>query len=1175
MALSLKPSAAARLRVCFVVAATQVCALAFCASLSAGEDAGNRQLAQSRSAETRPADEWRAFDPVVRAVNRGVALMERYEYAAAVEAFEEAAGLAPSSVEVQVNLALAVFNRAEKGDLPQAEEMLDAVLRDDPGNARALYLRGITHQYSGRDAEALALFERLRALRPDDAYTWYLLARCKSHLGQPCQAELERAIELNPNLASAYYDRMRLAAQAGETEEAREYQRQFMELRQHALHEMFVMPQYGQMGPLARVRPLAGAPGRPVTSGELEAGDARTVFEASAPLRFAALSDAERAACGPGVAELIGVQMAFADVNGDQRLDLITTAAVRAGERGLLLLLQEADGCFADVTEAAGLLGVRHPTSLALGDYDNDNHVDVFVACAGPNRLFRARGDGTFEDVTQATGTGGPAAISHSAVFLDADHDADLDIFVCNGAASDGSGTAPNQLLNNNADGTFTDIAERAGVIRAKRSSVMLAPADLDLDRDTDLIVFHADGPTSVFFNDRGGNYTERSVFDDPLDARGGVAQDFNGDGRADLMVPPTSVDHGRLLLSGASGTLRRSPQFEQALQAILTWGGPGTSRVADLDLDGDLDLALLGCGGHVLLNDGAGRFVGRANVWPAAGAAPLSTSLLDLTNDGVPDLLRVSADGGGRVELVATKLTPPANWLAIVPTGDRGDDGRTRSPASGFGTRMQVQAGLHSQVLTYTGLSGELSQSLTPAVFGLNGVSAADYLMLTWPDGVTQSENGLASGAVHRVHEMERRVSSCPVLFAWDGWRFGFVGDFSGVGGVGYYIGPGEYAAPQVSDHVLLRPGQLAERDGFYELRICEPMEEVAYVDRLELVAVDHPRQLQVYPDERLAVTGPPPTQRLLCPDEPVYAVRAMGPDGGDCADRLRAVDRVYAYQPELDPRFLGFCRPHVLELDFGERLADVATRERVYFFLAGSIEYPYSQTTYAAGQAGVLWRPLRLELRRADGTWETLVPDAGAPGGMGRTIAIDVSGRLPAGECVLRLTTNLEIYYDQVFVAADRGTEDLIRRRVPLVGADLRYCGFPAEFSPDGQHPTIYTYDSIAATSSFKRPRGAYTRYGPVERLLAEFDDRYAILGSGDEIAVRFYARALPELPAGHARSFVLISHAYCKDMDLYTGACDTVGPLPHREMRCYPYPVEDEPSLGDASLNTRVVE
>ncbi len=1108
----------------------------------------------------KPEDAWQAQDPAVRATNHGVAFMERYEFARAVEAFEHASILAPDSAETTFNLAVAIFNRAAKGDLEKAEGLLDGIVGQRPGRARALYLRGIMHQYRGKDEQAAECFEQVLKIHPRDACAWYLLARSKGHLGQPRRTELERAISENPYLASAYYDLMRVAVLEGKQDEARALQEKFVGLRKSPLAELVVVPHYRQMGPLAVVRPLSAPPARSVTSGELSAAASQT-----SPVELgwgeAAKVTLERTTAS------FDSGMAMADVNGDGRLDL---AGRFAADGGFALLLGQANLAFSDATRASGLKDIHDPNSCAFGDYDNDGKIDLFVSCLGPNRLFRGHGDGTFDDVTSETKTAGPAVLTVAAIFLDADHDADLDIYVCNSPSAQGGASPPNQLLNNNGDGTFTDIAASAGVACADEMSVMVSPADLDGDRDTDLVVFNMGGPARAFFNDRLGKYHPQQITARPIrDDHRGVLQDFNGDGRPDLLSLSARRTDSRLFLSGATAMLEPSPQFDECLETLATWGDLSTTRVADLDLDGDLDIAFFGEAGHVLLNDGRGQFVARPNLWPKAwDQNTIAIDLADLTGDGLPDLLRITTKDGGTVEVVPTALTPPANWLALTPTGHRGADQRTRSPASGFGTRVELRCGMHSQVITYTGLAGGLSQSHRPLIFGLNGAEQADYLTLTWPDGVTQCEIELTAGTHHRISETERRTSSCPVLFAWNGERFEFVGDFAGVGGLGYFVAPGQYAAPQVLEQVKIEADQLVPRNGLYELRICEPMEEVAYLDRLELLAIDHPRELSVYPDERLFFSGPPPTHRLLCPANPIFPVMASGPDGADCTDRLAAVDRLYAYQPRLDRRFVGFCRPHTLVLNFSDRPADLEPGRDVYLFLTGSIEYPYSQTTFAAAQAGVTWQPLKIERQTEDGRWETIVPDAGAPGGMGRTIAIDLTGKLPADKCVLRISTNLEIYYDQAFIAADHGPGGLAIRSLPMAGANLQRLGFPMEYSPDGHHPTIYTYDVIEPTSSFKTPRGAYTRYGPVEALLAEFDDRYVILGTGDEIAVSFDAQALPPPAEGLLRSFILVSHAYCKDMDLYTAEPDTVEPLPFRAMSTYPpTPSEHYPDEGDA--------
>jgi hypothetical protein len=291
--------------------------------------------------------------------------------------------------------------------------------------------------------------------------------------------------------------------------------------------------------------------------------------------------------------------------------------------------------------------------------------------------------------------------------------------------------------------------------------------------------------------------------------------------------------------------------------------------------------------------------------------------------------------------------------------------------------------------------------------------------------------------------------------------------------------------------------------------------------------------------------------------------------------------VDRIYAYQPKLDRRFIGFCEPHTLVLEFDDRLSALPPGRPVYLFVNGWIEYPYSQTTFAAGQARVAWQPTRIEREVRPGQWDTIAPDAGAPGGMGRMITVDLTGKLPADACRLRITTNLEVYYDQMFLAADLGQSDVTIQSVPLKQAAVRRLGFPLEYSPDGRLPMLYSYDIIQATSPFKVPRGRYTRYGPVEDLLGAFDDRYVILGTGDEIAASFDGTALRPLTDGQTRSFVLVSHAYCKDMDLYTAEPDTVEPLPFRGMRNYPYPAGQAYPAGPsfdryhARYNTRVVD
>jgi Tfp pilus assembly protein PilF len=1110
-----------------------------------------------RSGTEAPAESAR----VITEMNRGVSLMGQYLYDDAVRAFEGVLQAAPELTEARINLAIARFNRNRKEDLAAASELLAGVLEKEPGNLRALYFEAIVLQHDGQAEQAVSRLEQVVRERPEDGAAWYLLALCKQRMNQPAEAEFLQAIRQRPYLYSAYYQLYQFAIRAGDEAKAAEYLGRFKVLRESPLGETIELPQYNQMGDLAMARPLPAVVVPPIVRSQYRIGAGKTVVE---------WSGADAASGDPLFALLAGA--AVGDLDGDGRPEIIVGAGVPGR---VVLLRQDATGGFVDVTASSGLEKLSNAQACAIGDFDNDDVPDLVLIEGGVPRLLRGQGDGTFSDVSAKAGIEPSSGPSRSALFLDADHDGDLDLFVCNGEA--------NQLWNNNGDGGFTEIAGRAGVACLEGGSVLVLPGDLDRDRDLDLVVLRQDQPAKVFLNELLGQYTEADL--QGLDIRGdagGALQDFNGDGLLDLVVLGGHPRELRLFLGDGRGRFIPAEGFGGAADAIGSRGPLRGFRVSDIDLDGDLDIVGVGSAVHFLLNDGRGRFVLQAEVWkPKAGGTLAGLEVLDVTGDYVPDLVILEGGADPRVLIVPGELVPPLTAVAIQPSGIRSRDGRTRSPANGYGVTLTVRAGLREQRLLHTGQTGGANQSQLPVVFGLGGAPEADYVDFLWPDGVAQVEISLVAGQTHKVAELQRKISSCPVLFAWNGDRFEFITDFAGVGGLGYFAAPGVSAPPQVLEHVKIEPGQLRARDGVYELRVTEPMEESSYIDRLELVAIDHALHQQVFPDERLAIGGPPPTHELLVVDEPIFPVQAIGPGGRECVGGLVSVDRRYAYEPELDRRYVGFCAPHTLELDFEDGLTGLSAGDRVYLFINGFIEYPYSQTVYAASQSRVGWEPIRVDRQEPDGQWRTIVPDGGVPGGMGRTMTIELSGQLAPSTRKLRLTTNLEIYIDKVFVARAGKTESVTVRTVPLREATLRYVGFAREYSPDGREPLIFDYELRDATAPFHRLKGAYTRYGPVKELLTEFDDRYVLVGPGDEIALEFEAGVLPVMASGQTRSFVLVSHAYCKDMDLYTATPRTLAPLPFRAMSAYPYPPSEQYPDSEEhqaylrTYNTRIID
>jgi hypothetical protein len=193
-------------------------------------------------------------------------------------------------------------------------------------------------------------------------------------------------------------------------------------------------------------------------------------------------------------------------------------------------------------------------------------------------------------------------------------------------------------------------------------------------------------------------------------------------------------------------------------------------------------------------------------------------------------------------------------------------------------------------------------------------------------------------------------------------------------------------------------------------------------------------------------------------------------------------------------------------------------------------------------------------------DGTWHTVPGEAGFPAGLERTIVVDLTGKLPEGTKRIRLVTNLEIFWDQVLIdnnpeAETRATE------VPLVLATERFRGYPAQIEGASPGDLDYDYDRVSLTGPFQHQRGNYTRLGDVTKLVKGIDDRFAIFGSGEEIATEFDATKLPALPPRWKRDYFFYANGYVKDMDWWDASPFTVAQLPFHKMSTYPYPANEK--------------
>ncbi|MGA2340430.1 MAG: hypothetical protein ABSF75_11070, partial [Terracidiphilus sp.] len=445
------------------------------------------------------------------------------------------------------------------------------------------------------------------------------------------------------------------------------------------------------------------------------------------------------------------------------------------------------------------------------------------------------------------------------------------------------------------------------------------------------------------------------------------------------------------------------------------------------------------------------------------------------------------------------------------------------------------------------------------------------DLLRILWPTGVLQDEIDLPQQRVIAMKEVDRRGSSCPVLFAWDGHRYKFVTDVIGAAVVGHWFTPARRNTPNPGEWVKIDGANVALVNGKISVRFMEPMEEVNYIDQLRMVAVDHPEDVEVNPDERFLDDPPFASGRVVASEGTRLPAGAWDGEGRDALDQLSRRDHVFASGFTALP-YDGFANLHALTLDLGQIRPDAPLR----LLMTGYVNYFSATSLYAAWQAGLKEIPPYVEAQLPDGTWQRIPGDAGFPAGLERTIVVDLTGKLPAGTRRIRLMTNLQIFWDQVLIdqSADVGAGAQARTtEIPLASAVLDFRGYPKQIEGASPGDLDYDYNLVSLTGPFQRERGDYTHFGDVTPLLKNIDDRFVVFGSGEEIAAEFDAEDLPALPAHWKRDYFFYANGFVKDMDWWDASPFTVAQMPFHDMRTYPYLAGEKYPDDAASLDYRL--
>ncbi len=1102
------------------------------------------------------------LEEAARLNNIGVAYMNQQLFEKALKSFEAAAQSDPSLEVVAVNEGVALLNLQR---LDEAKALLDRATKSNPKDAHAWYNLGLFYKNSSDGAAAVDAFRHVIEIDANDADSWYFLGSTYAQTKQfpEAIAAFEHALNLDPHHASAQFGLARAYQQSGQSDAAHEAMKKFQYVTQNKLGSPISLT-YGEQGKYSRAEDSPVAEEKVLPQIPVKFVD---VTETAGLISHSGGDSSDTADSGA----------CFLDYDNDGKIDLFLPNNGRQG--GISLYHNLGNGKFEDVTKKARLDPAVRGGGCTTGDYDNDGFADIAVTVKGHARLFHNEKDGTFKDVTETAGlsrvnaaeiVGSPAARSASSLTLiDYDHDGDLDLYTTCSivlCGSQGNLTA-NEMWRNNGDGTFTNVTQETGL--AVGAAYGAIGTDYNNDRAVDVVVPGTAGGVGalswgiIYPNPREGRFVPRALIPSPQPTFGVAALDLDHDGWMDLAFTHTGSPALTLWRNN------HGESFDQVKLPETNWVRAYGVAAIDYDNDGWVDLAAVG-----ETKDGRGEVRLFRNLGPDGWKDVTTDVGLDKIQLKEPRaIITGDYDNDGAVDLLITQNHGPAVLLRNEG-GNKNNSLRLalkglNDNKSAIGTKVEVFSGGIRQKFEVYGSSGYLGQNSPYLTIGLGQAKEADVVRMLWPTGVLQDEIGVAANTPQNITELDRRGSSCPTLFAWDGQEYKLVGDMLGAGVVGHWIaaekGNVERNIARPTEAIKIDRSSLREKNGELSLRFMEPLEESVYLDQAKLLAVDHPADLDVYPNEYFASNPPYPPFKVVLSNKN----EARPPAGAWDEHGHNVLPDLLAHRYFGDFKvlsFQGFAEPHTLELDLGESYRGGP----LWLLMHGEIEYYSATSMYAADQAKL--RPFApyVEALSSNGKWTRVVDDLGFPAGGPRTMTANLSGKLPVGTRRIRITTNLQIYWDDILIS--RTSQENINDQnarvtpVPLANAELNFHGFPLKIEDKPPGNVKYIYEKTSATGPYTRPAGAYTRYGDVRTLLDAVDDKFVVFGSGDEVALDFDPANLPALPRGWVRDYFFVANGYEKDMDFYAYRGDTVDPLPFGDMRSYPYPAQAFPSDAD---------
>ena len=1096
----------------------------------------------------------------IRHQNLGLAYLEESQPHQAIEQFQGLINLVPDESIGYGNLAVAHLRLKQRED---AEAWVKRGLKVEPMDSQLHFILAEIYQSQSRTAEAVAAIQEAVKLAPDDLEIRYKLTR--HYLSQRNNPEAtDKAIlhlrELRERTPANVVVLLKLANALLRREQVEEAKGICMKLNallwdadeeflKYLKQGLLLIDQGDTKGTARYIQIFENvqkrSPRYQQGIGELVTnilGHPIESFSFGFKSRIKAKQTPPIGANFVNVTQEVGLgdlkgrrpKILLIDYDNDSDLDLYTTSTFLDAEPNLF---RNEGGKFVP-TATVG----RHGDVATFADLDKDGDPDLYLSGEEGSTLLLNDGAGNFTETTTfavpTSDQNSKDQIRGSSLFVDYDHDGDLDLFTTGNRV---------EMYRNNGDGVFTDVSDQTFIPLERPGGRDAGLGDFDDDGDIDLLVTNDGSGCTLYTNLRQGKLqalTDEIGVSQNHAFRTVAVSDYDNDGDIDLFLATDGETPHQLYRNRGDGTYTADTRSrETAIDAAKGVGGLD-AHFLDYDNDGFSDLWLIGTpkegeGRSVFLfrNDGTGRFTDASNFLPETIQSGGNGAVGDYDNDGDLDLFLI--DSAGKVVALRNEGGNQNSWLQVKLEGVNA--GNNKNNIDGIGAKVELKAGELYQMKYVT----------DPVThFGLGQEKQADVLRVIWTNGVPQ--NVIIPQSNQRILERQVLKGSCPFLYVYDGGGYQFVTDLLWRSPLGMATPMGFLAAVETADYVKI-PGDLMKpKSDVYSLQITEELWETAYFDMVRLLAVDHPVGTQIFVDEKY--TPPPfPEFKIYTTKEIRHPRIALDHHGYDVSDALKAVDYRYAIEHEPGP-FQGVVDPHFIVLDLGNVPDDLG----LTLFLSGWI-FPTDTSINVSLSQNPSINPHfpYLQVRDENGEWQTVINPIGIPAGKNKTICIDLTGKFLSDDRQVKIATDMQIYWDSAFFSIDGEDVPTLITELSPNHTDLHYRGFSKMYRPTPHAPHLFDYNEVTTAKQWRDLAGHYTRYGEVTRLLEEIDDMYVILNAGDEITVEFDATKLPPLEEGWERDFILYSDGWDKDGDINTLSSQTVGPLPFHDMSAYPYP------------------